>query len=98
MNYVTLNNGVRMPQLGLGTFQSTDAALCEQTILEALRQGYRLIDTAQGYGNEKFIGEALAKTDLPRKELFIVAKVWFKNYEDCPVGAPLDGGAARRLP
>ena len=72
-----------MPQLGLGTFQSNDAALCEQTILEALRQGYRLIDTAQGYGNEKYIGNALAKTDVPREELFIVTKVWFKNYEDC---------------
>ena len=55
-----------MPQLGLGTFQSNDAALCEQTILEALRQGYRLIDTAQGYGNEKYIGNTLAKTDVPR--------------------------------
>ena len=83
MEYVKLNNGVKMPQLGLGTFQSNDAALCEQTILEALRQGYRLIDTAQGYGNEKYIGEALAKTDVPREELFIVTKVWFKNYEDC---------------
>ena len=83
MEYVKLNNGVKMPQLGLGTFQSNDAALCEQTILEALRQGYRLIDTAQGYGNEKYIGEALAKNDVPREELFIVTKVWFKNYEDC---------------
>ena len=83
MEYVKLNNGVEMPQLGLGTFQCNDAALCEQTILEALKAGYRLIDTAQGYGNEQFIGNALAKTDLPRKELFIVTKVWFKNYEDC---------------
>lgn len=83
MEYVKLNNGVEMPQLGLGTFQSNDAALCEQTILEALKTGYRLIDTAQGYGNEKYIGEALAKTDVPREELFIVTKVWFKNYEDC---------------
>ena len=83
MEYVKLNNGVEMPQLGLGTFQSNDAAQCEQTILEALKTGYRLIDTAQGYGNEKYIGEALAKTDVPREELFIVTKVWFKNYEDC---------------
>lgn len=71
-----------MPQLGLGTFQSTDAALCEQTILNALNMGYRLIDTAQGYGNERYIGNALAKTDVPREELFIVTKVWFKNHED----------------
>ncbi|WP_255417357.1 aldo/keto reductase [Proteiniphilum sp. X52] len=72
-----------MPQLGLGTFQSNDAALCEQTILEALKVGYRLIDTAQGYGNEKYIGNALARTDVPREELFIVTKVWFRNHEDC---------------
>ena len=52
MNFVKLNNGVEMPQMGLGTFQSADAALCEQTILDALEMGYRLIDTAQDYGKE----------------------------------------------
>ena len=83
MEYVKLNNGIEMPQLGLGTFQSNDATLCKKTILNALSLGYRMIDTAQGYGNEKYIGEALAKTDVPREELFIVTKVWFKNYEDC---------------
>ena len=83
MEYVKLNNGVRMPQLGLGTFQSSDAAQCEQTILDALGMGYRLIDTAQAYGNEQFIGNALAKTDVPREELFVVTKVWFKNHEHC---------------
>ena len=61
MKYVKLNNGVRMPQLGLGTFQSSDAAQCEQTILDALGMGYRLIDTAQAYGNERFIGNALVE-------------------------------------
>ena len=71
-----------MPQLGLGTFQSNDAALCEQTILNAFSLGYRMIDTAQGYGNEAYIGNALAKCDVPREELFIVTKVWFKNYEN----------------
>jgi len=83
MEYVKLNNGVRMPQLGLGTFQSSDAAQCTQTILDALELGYRLIDTAQAYGNEAFIGNALAKTDVPREELFVVTKVWFKNHERC---------------
>jgi diketogulonate reductase-like aldo/keto reductase len=81
MKNITLNNGITMPQLGLGTFQSNDPTLCEQTILDALDMGYRLIDTAQGYGNEAAIGNALAKTDVPREELFIVTKVWFKNYE-----------------
>ena len=83
MKYVKLNNGVRMPQLGLGTFQSSDAAQCEQTVLDALGMGYRLIDTAQAYGNERFIGNALARTDVPREELFVVTKVWFKNHERC---------------
>ena len=83
MKYVKLNNGVRMPQLGLGTFQSSDAAQCEQAILDALGMGYCLIDTAQAYGNERFIGNALARTDVPREELFVVTKVWFKNHERC---------------
>ena len=83
MKYVKLNNGVRMPQLGLGTFQSSDAAQCEQTVLDALGMGYRLIDTAQAYGNERFIGNALARTDVSREELFVVTKVWFKNHERC---------------
>ena len=83
MEYVKLNNGIKMPQLGLGTFQSNDATLCKKTILNALSLGYRMIDTAQGYGNEKYIGEALAKTNVHREELFIVTKVWFKNYENC---------------
>ena len=82
MEYVKLNNGITMPQLGLGTFQSSDPKQCEQTILDALELGYRLIDTAQGYGNEAFIGNALVKTDVPREELFVVTKVWFKNYEN----------------
>ena len=82
MEYIKLNNGIEMPQLGLGTFQSNDAALCEQTILNALSLGYRMIDTAQGYGNEAFIGNALARCGVPREELFIVTKVWFKNYEN----------------
>ena len=82
MNTIKLNNGIEMPQLGLGTFQSNDAALCEQTILNALSLGYRMIDTAQGYGNEAFIGNALARCGMPREKLFIVTKVWFKNYEN----------------
>ena len=82
MEFVKLNNGITMPQLGLGTFQSNDPKQCKQTILDALEMGYRLIDTAQGYGNEAAIGNALAKTNVPREELFIVTKVWFKNYEN----------------
>lgn len=82
MKYVKLNNSVQMPQLGLGTFQSTDPTQCMETILDATALGYRLIDTAQAYGNEVAIGKALDKCGVPRKELFIVTKVWFKNYEN----------------
>lgn len=81
MEYVKLNNGVMMPQLGLGTFKSNDAALCERTVSEAIAMGYRLIDTAQAYGNERYVGEAISKCGVDRKELFVVTKVNFKNYE-----------------
>ena len=83
MNYVELNNGVRMPQMGLGTFLSTDAAQCEQTVMDAITMGYRLIDTAQAYGNERFVGNAISKCGVKREELFIVTKVWFRNYDHC---------------
>ena len=83
MKYVKLNNGVQMPQLGLGTFLSNDPNQCEQTVLDAISLGYRLIDTAQAYGNEAYVGNAIAKCDVPREELFIVTKVWFKNHECC---------------
>ena len=81
MEYIKLNTGRMMPRLGLGTFRSTDPQECEDAVLEALRIGYRLIDTAQAYGNEAYIGKALSKTDVPREDLFIVTKVWFRNFE-----------------
>lgn len=81
MEYIKLNTGRMMPKLGLGTFRSTDPQECENAVLEALRIGYRLIDTAQAYGNEAYIGKALAKTDVPREDLFIVTKVWFRNFD-----------------
>ena len=81
METVKLNNGIEMPVLGLGTFLLTDPDTCERSISEAIRIGYRLIDTAQGYGNEEYIGRAVAGSDVAREELFITTKVWFKNYE-----------------
>lgn len=80
MEYIKLNTGILMPKLGLGTYKSTDPEECENAVLEALRLGYRLIDTAQIYGNEAFIGKALKRTDVPREDLFIVTKVWFRNF------------------
>lgn len=80
METVKLNNGIIMPMLGLGTFQVTDPETCERNVLEALETGYRLIDTAQAYGNEEYIGRTLAHGNVPREELFLTTKVWFKDY------------------
>ena len=89
MIYKVLNNGIKMPMLGYGTFQVTDAAECKNSVLEAIRAGYRLIDTAQAYGNEEAVGAgikaALDEGICTREELFITTKVWFRSYEteDC---------------
>ena len=78
MNYITLNNGVKMPQLGYGVYQ-VNPAECERCVLDAISVGYRLIDTAQAYHNEEGVGEALRKCGVPREELFVVTKVWICN-------------------
>lgn len=78
MNYVTLNNGVKMPQMGYGVYQ-VDPAECERCVLDAISVGYRLIDTAQAYHNEEGVGEAIKKCGVPREELFIVTKIWISN-------------------
>lgn len=80
MEYVTLNNGVKMPKAGFGVFQIKDQEECEKVILEAIDAGYRLIDTAQSYGNEEAVGNAVKKTNVAREELFITTKVWVSNY------------------
>lgn len=79
MKYVVLNNGVKMPILGYGVFQITDHEECERCVLDALEVGYRLIDTAQSYGNEEAVGRAIKKSGIPREELFITTKVWIAN-------------------
>ena len=78
MNTITLNNGVKMPQLGYGVFQ-VNPAECERCVLDAIGAGYRLIDTAQAYHNEEGVGEAIQKCGVPRSELFIVTKIWMSN-------------------
>ena len=78
MNYITLNNGVKMPQMGYGVFQVSPEE-CERCMLDAISVGYRLIDTAQAYHNEEGVGEAIQKCGVPREELFIVTKVWISN-------------------
>lgn len=78
MEYVTLNNGVKMPMLGYGVYQ-TPPEETERCVSEAIQVGYRSIDTAQAYGNEAGVGNALAKCGLPREEFFITTKVWISN-------------------
>jgi len=79
MEYVKLNNGVKMPQLGYGVFQIPDPVECERCVLDALQTGYRLIDTAQAYANEKAVGNAIQKSGIPREEIFLTTKVWISN-------------------
>ena len=78
MEYVTLNNGVKMPILGYGVYQ-TPPEDTERCVLEAIQTGYRSIDTAQAYGNEEGVGNAIEKCGLPREDLFITTKVWITN-------------------
>lgn len=79
MQYVTLNNGVEMPILGFGVFQISDPAECEKAVVEALQSGYRLIDTAASYKNEDAVGNAIKKSGVDRKELFITTKLWIQD-------------------
>lgn len=79
MDFVTLNNGIKMPLLGYGVFQISNEET-EQCVLEAIKVGYRLIDTAQAYFNEEGVGKAIEKCGVPREELFITTKVWIDNY------------------
>lgn len=84
MEYVELNNGVKMPQLGYGVYQVTKDE-CERCVLDALSVGYRSIDTAQSYFNEEEVGSAIEKSGIDRKELFLTSKVWIEHfgYEEC---------------
>ena len=79
MEYITLNNGVKMPQLGYGVYQVTREE-CERCVTDALQVGYRLIDTAQSYFNEEEVGRAIAKSGIPREEIFLTTKVWIEHY------------------
>ncbi len=80
MEYVTLNNGVKMPLVGFGVFQIEDPEECKNCVLDALDAGYRLIDTAQAYYNEEAVGAALQETTVPREEIFLTTKVWVTEF------------------
>lgn len=79
MEYVTLYNGVKMPLLGYGVYHVTKQE-CKRCVLDAIKVGYRLIDTAQSYFNEEEVGQAIVESGVPRNELFITTKVWIEHY------------------
>lgn len=79
MKYVTLNNGVKMPILGYGVYQVTQAE-CERCVSDALNVGYRMIDTAQSYFNEEQVGNAIEKSAVARQDIFLTTKIWIENY------------------
>lgn len=76
---VILNNGVKMPILGFGVYQIPKEDT-KQAVLEALKVGYRHIDTAQSYFNEAEVGEAISESGIPREEIFLTTKIWIDNY------------------
>lgn len=88
MKTIQLNNGVTMPMLGLGVFQVTDANEAEEAVYQALKLGYRLIDTAAAYGNEQAVGRAIKRSGVPRADLFITSKLWLtdNSYEGAQRG------------
>ncbi|MBM6614863.1 aldo/keto reductase [Desemzia sp. RIT804] len=79
MKTIRLNNGVEVPILGFGTFQITDPEQAEDSVKEAIKAGYRHIDTAQSYMNEEAVGRGIQQSGVPREELFITTKIWVEN-------------------
>ena len=80
MKYTILNNGIKMPMVGFGVFQIHDAKITQTVVEEAIKTGYRLIDTAQVYGNEEAVGKAIKASGVPREELFITTKLWISDF------------------
>lgn len=75
-----MNNGVQIPAEGLGVYQIEDSETCEQVVLDALKTGYRMIDTAASYNNEEAVGKAIRKSGVPREEIFVTTKVWVQDF------------------
>lgn len=99
MDMITLNNGVEMPILGYGTYQITDPTECKNSVQTAIRCGYRLIDTAQAYGNEEYVGagiqSAISEGIADREDLFVTTKVWFHSFETEDCRKSLDASLAK---
>jgi 2,5-diketo-D-gluconate reductase A len=95
MDSITLANGARMPQLGLGVYLMTDVALCESSVRSALAAGCRLIDTAAAYRNERAVGRGIRSSDVPRDEIFVTTKLWPSDYPYGKAPAAIAGSLAR---
>lgn len=80
MEYLTFSNGVKIPQIGFGVYQIPDYEEAKKAVLAALKTGYRLIDTAQGYMNEKAVGDAIRESGIPREDIFITSKLWLQDF------------------
>lgn len=78
-NSILLNNNTCMPPIGYGVFRMTNEAECEEAVLQALKAGYRLIDTAAAYENERAVGRAIKRSGILREELFITTKLWITD-------------------
>ena len=79
MEYVTLQNGIKMPKLGFGVYQMRDLEECEEAVMHALKVGYRLIDTAAVYGNEEAVGKAIKRSGVTREDIFLTTKLWVQD-------------------
>ena len=101
MEYITLNNGIRMPQEGFGVFQVRDKEECKRSVLDAIRAGYRLIDTAASYTNEDAVGEAIreaiAEGLCTREELFITSKMWVQDMQNEQMAAAAIDASLKNL-
>lgn len=95
MEYVTLSNGLKMPLLGFGVYQVPDLAECERVVSDAIQTGFRLIDTAQAYGNEEAVGRAIQKSKLQREDFFITSKIWISNFGYEKAKASIEKSLAR---
>lgn len=95
MEYREFYNGVKIPMLGFGVFQIPEYEDAKKAVLTALKTGYRLIDTAQAYLNEKAVGDAIKESGIPREEIFITTKIWVQDYSYDGVMKATEGSLER---
>lgn len=95
MLYITLSNGVKMPAIGYGVFQIPSHNDCVKAVSKALETGYRLIDTAQAYGNEEAVGEAIKSSSVPRSEVFLTTKIWITHAGEQKAAKSIDDSLRR---